>query len=175
MDRYTKSKPSADSGLPVEKIARSGVRSKRSLGTSPDLGQRVDVLGGSAELGHAFGLRVIEKDAALGGEGIAVVEQQRGAAGEPARQPVPHHPAAGGEVEQPVSFAHIAVQLVFLQVLQQRAARAVDDALGHAGGAGGIKNVERVIEGQGGKLNAVHCGEGATKSFQLTASDIASS
>ena len=33
-------------------------------------------------------------------------------------QPVPHHPAAGGEVEEPVARAHVAVQLVFLQVLQ---------------------------------------------------------
>ena len=92
-------------------------------------------------------------------EGIAVVEQERGAAGEPARQPVPHHPAAGGEVEQPVAFAYVAVQLVFLQVLQQRAARAVDDALGHAGGARGIQDVERMIEGQGGEIDAVHAGE----------------
>ncbi|MNF13309.1 hypothetical protein D3C80_2151050 [compost metagenome] len=46
------------------------------------------------------------------------------------------------------------MQLVLFQVLQQGAAYAVDYALGSAGGAGRIEDVERVVEGHGleGKL-----------------------
>ena len=40
------------------------------------------------------------------------------------------------------------MELVLLEMLDQRAAGAVDDALGHAGGAGGIHDVERMVEGQ---------------------------
>jgi hypothetical protein len=39
------------------------------------------------------------------------------------------------------------VQLVLLQVLQQRAARAVHDALRHAGRARRVKDVQRMVEG----------------------------
>ncbi|MNN19907.1 hypothetical protein D3C81_1331650 [compost metagenome] len=35
---------------------------------------------------------------------------------------------------------------MFLEVLQEHAAGAVDDALGHAGGAGGIEDVQRMVE-----------------------------
>ena len=41
------------------------------------------------------------------------------------------------------------MQLVLFQVLQQGAANAVHDALGFAGGAGGVEDVERVVEGHG--------------------------
>eukprot|EP00764_Aduncisulcus_paluster_P014222 gnl/Carplike_NY0171/814_a1120_842.p4 GENE.gnl/Carplike_NY0171/814_a1120_842~~gnl/Carplike_NY0171/814_a1120_842.p4 ORF type:complete len:106 (+),score=13.94 gnl/Carplike_NY0171/814_a1120_842:749-1066(+) len=37
---------------------------------------------------------------------------------------------------------------MFFQVLQQGAARAVHDALGHAGGAGGVHHIQRMIERQ---------------------------
>ena len=37
---------------------------------------------------------------------------------------------------------------MLLHVLKQGAASPVDDALGHAGGAGGIENVQRMIEGK---------------------------
>jgi hypothetical protein len=40
------------------------------------------------------------------------------------------------------------VQQVLLLVLQQRAAGAVHDALRHAGRAGGVENVQRMVEGQ---------------------------
>jgi hypothetical protein len=89
---------------------------------------------------------VVEEHLALAGEGRAVVEQQRGAAGEAGNQPVPHHPAAGREVEQAVAGAHVAVQLMFLQMLQQHPAVAMDDAFGHAGRAAGEHDEERVIE-----------------------------
>ena len=38
------------------------------------------------------------------------------------------------------------MQAVFLEVGEQHAAGAVDDALGHAGGAAGIEDVQRMIE-----------------------------
>ena len=99
-------------------------------------------------MGHALDLGVVEEDVAAADEGRAVVEQQRRAGGEARDKPVPHHPAAGSEVEQPVARLHVAVQLVLLQVLQQGAARAVHDALRHAGGAGGVHDVERMVERQ---------------------------
>jgi hypothetical protein len=40
------------------------------------------------------------------------------------------------------------VQLLFLEVLQQRAAMAMDDALGHTGGAGGEHDEQRMAERQ---------------------------
>jgi hypothetical protein len=40
------------------------------------------------------------------------------------------------------------VQALLLQVLEQRAPRTVHDALGRTGGAGGVEDVERVIEGK---------------------------
>ena len=99
-------------------------------------------------MGHALGLGEVEQDRAAPDEGRAVVEQQRRARGQARDEPVPHHPAAGGEVEQPVARLDVAVQLVLLQVLQQRAAGAVHDALGHAGRARGIQDVERMVERQ---------------------------
>ena len=45
------------------------------------------------------------------------------------------------------------MQAMFLQVLQQGPAGAMDDALGHAGGAGGIHDEERMIERQPDKCD----------------------
>ena len=78
----------------------------------------------------------------------AVVEHERRLRRERGDEPVPHHPAARREVEDAVAAADVAVELVLLQVLEQRAAGAVDDALRHAGGAGRIQDVERVVERQ---------------------------
>src|SRR5687767_15248773 len=44
------------------------------------------------------------------------------------------------------------MELVLLQVLDERAAGAVHDALGDAGGPGGIEDVERMVERQGRKV-----------------------
>ena len=44
------------------------------------------------------------------------------------------------------SLLDVALQLVFLEVLQQRAACAVDDRLRHARRARGVQDVERLIE-----------------------------
>ena len=42
----------------------------------------------------------------------------------------------------------VALELMLLEMLQQGAARAVHDAFGNAGRAGGIENIDRMIEGQ---------------------------
>ena len=65
---------------------------------------------------------------------------------QPADQPVPHHPAAGGEVEQGILALQVGVQAQLLDVLQQSAAGTVDNALGHAGGARRVEDVQRVVE-----------------------------
>ena len=44
------------------------------------------------------------------------------------------------------------MQAQFLDVLQQGATDAVDDALGHARGAAGIEDVQRLLEGHRGEL-----------------------
>jgi hypothetical protein len=130
ISRYTYSKPSGTSGLPVENIARSAERSWVARAQA-GLGDAVDELGRGAEVGHALGLGVVEEDRAVADHRRAVVEQQRRPGRQARHQPVPHHPAAGGEVEQLVAGLHVAVQAVLLDVLQQHAAGAMDDALGH--------------------------------------------
>ena len=94
-----------------------------------------------ALLGH-----VVEERVAVGLERRAVVERERRLAGERAHQPVPHHPAAGGEVEDAPAALHVAVQGKLLDVLQQRPARSVHDALRRPGGPGGVHDVERMVE-----------------------------
>ena len=79
-------------------------------------------------------------------EGAPVVEHQRRPAGEPAHQPVPHHPAASGEVEQPVTSLQVRVQQVLFLMLQERPPGAVHDALRDARGTGRVEDIERMIE-----------------------------
>ena len=117
-------------------------------GTSAIFLQRVDVLGRRAEVRHPLGVGELPQHAAAVDERRAVVQQQRRAGREARHEPVPHHPAAGREVEQAVAGLHVAVQQVLLQVLQQRAAGAVHDALRHAGRARRVQDVERMIERQ---------------------------
>jgi hypothetical protein len=80
--------------------------------------------------------------------GVAVVKQDRGPAGQGGEEPVPHHPAAGGDVEDLVFPLEIAMDDQFLQVVDQDSTRALDHALGLAGGAGGKHDEHRMIEGQ---------------------------
>ena len=81
-------------------------------------------------------------------EGRAVVHHQGRAGRKRAHLPVPHHPAAGGEIEDPILRLEVGVQQQLLQVLEQGAAGAVHDRLGHAGRARRIQNVDRVVERQ---------------------------
>ncbi len=113
-----------------------------------DLLRVVDVLGRRAEVRGPLGFGEIPQHLAAVDEGRPVVEQQRRARAEARGEPVPHHPAAGREIEQPVAGLEVAVQQVLLQVLQQRAAGAVDDALRNAGRSRREENVERMVERQ---------------------------
>ena len=78
----------------------------------------------------------------------AVVQANRRAAREPADEPVPHHPAARREEQQALVGGEIAMQQLFLPMLQQRAADAVHDALRYAGRAGREHDVQRRRERQ---------------------------
>ena len=100
------------------------------------------------------GLVVDQVDQALrvGMERRAVIQHHGAACRQRRHQPVPHHPAAGGVVEQAFAGAEITMQAVFLDVLQEYAAGAVDDAFGHAGGAAGVEDVQRLLEGYRGEL-----------------------
>ena len=108
--------------------------------------QRIEILGRGAEQADLLVAGEIPQHVAIRVKRRAVIEHQGGAGGEGAHQPVPHHPAAGGEVEDPLPRLDVAVQLMLFQVLQQGAADAVHDALGFAGGAGGVEDIERVVE-----------------------------
>ena len=109
---------------------------------------RVDVLGGGAKSLDALLRHIVEESVAVRMERGAVVECQGRPAGECAHLPVPHHPAAGGEVKEPLSALHVAMQRQLLDVLQQRAAGAVHDAFRGTGGARRVHDVERVVEGE---------------------------
>ena len=82
----------------------------------------------------------------------AVVQTDRRARREPADEPVPHHPAARREEQQSLIGREIAMQQLFLAMLQQRAADAVHDALRHAGRAGRKHDVERRRERQANEI-----------------------
>ena len=99
------------------------------------LRHRVEKLGGNAHDIEALALGQIEERAGAGLEGGAVVEHQARAAGQAGGQPVPHHPAAGRVVEEARVGAQSGVELVLFQMLQERSAGAVDDALRWASGS----------------------------------------
>jgi hypothetical protein len=111
-------------------------------------GDRVEEAGRRAEDRDAFVRCEVEERPHVGMGRRAVVEAQRRLGGETRYEPVPHHPAAGGEVEEAIAGPEVDVEAVLLQVLEQRPARAVHDALGRAGGARRVEDVERVVEGQ---------------------------
>ena len=141
--------PRARAASPSRGSSRTRVeRVRASRGDEPGFAHGVEELRRRTE--HRQPLRVgqVEQRALVGMEGRAVVEHERRARREPRREPVPHHPAAGREVEQPVARAQVAVEQLLLRVLEQRAARAVHDALRRAGRAGRVQDVERMVEGQ---------------------------
>ena len=120
-------------------------------GLQPRLLEGIDVFGAGPEDADPILLGEIEQAVAVGMERRAVVQDQGRAGRERAHLPVPHHPAAGGEVEDPILRLEVGMQQQLLQMLEQGAAGAVHDRLGHAGGAGRVQNVDRVIERQLGE------------------------
>ena len=77
---------------------------------------------------------------------VAVVQHDRGLRREHRDEPVPHHPTAGREVEDPIAFLHVAVQLLLTEVLQQQPTGAMDDALRGTGRTGRVEDHGRVVE-----------------------------
>src|ERR1700685_4437567 len=118
----------------------------RPFGLKAGLANRVDVLGRGAEHRHSLGLGIVEQDCRMRMEWRSVVEQQCRARGEARDTPVPPPPAAGDKIENPIARAHVSMKLMLLEMLQQDAARAMHDTLGHTGGARGIKDVQRMAE-----------------------------
>ena len=114
--------------------------------TQTGLGDRVDELGRRAEQGDADLVGEIEHGVAVGVERRTVVEHDAGAGAEARHEPVPHHPAGGREVEGAVAGAHVAVEQVLGEVLEQHPAGTVDDALRRAGRARAVEHVPRVVE-----------------------------
>lgn len=128
-------------------------------------------------MGHAVALEEErEAEVAGGREGVALVEDYGCGAGEAGGEPVPHHPGAGGDVEEAVRGADVAVQDVFLLVLEEGAAGAVHDAFGGAGCAGAVEDVGWVIRGEGAEfgekwggraegVSVVRSGEGKGRTY----------
>ena len=106
----------------------------------------VDELCRRTEECRAGAIGKIEQTIAVGMERRSVVQHERRAGGERTDQPVPHHPTARREIEHAITGLDIAVQLMFLQMLQQCPAGAVDNAFRNAGRAGGIQDVKRLRE-----------------------------
>ena len=107
---------------------------------------RVEVLCGRAEDVDPGRVGEVEEGAHVRPPGRALVEGEAGSAAKPRHEPVPHHPPAGGEVEEGIAGAHVRVEAVLLEVLEQGPAGAVDDALRSTGGPRRIHDVERVVE-----------------------------
>ena len=97
---------------------------------------------------HPLERGVFPQHAALLQKGRAVIQHKRRTGRQAGDQPVPHHPAARREIEEAVAALHVAVQPMFLQVLQQHAARRMDDALRRTGGSRRIQDVQRMRERQ---------------------------
>src|SRR5574337_2097317 len=106
------------------------------------------VLGAGAENADAFRYGDAPQDVMMRMEWRAVVEQHACAHRQTRHQPVPHHPAAGGVIKNHVLALEVGVQHQLLEMLNQRAAGAVHDALRHPGSAGAVHDVNRMIEGQ---------------------------
>ena len=116
-----------------------------------------DVGGGGAEHRDPGLLGEIPEDAHVGEAGVAVVEDDRRLGEQAGDDEVPHHPAGGGEPEEAVAGLGVDVEVHLLQLLEQDAALALDDRLRQAGGAGGVEDPERVVEGDAleGQLGAL--------------------
>src|SRR5689334_6624277 len=76
----------------------------------------------------------------------SVVEDQRRAAGERGDRPIPHHPSRRGVKKETIARREVAVQAMLLEMLEERTAVPMNDALRHSGGARREKHEERVIE-----------------------------
>src|ERR1700736_1720487 len=87
----------------------------------------------------------------------AIIEHKGSPGAEARNEPVPHHPAASGEKEEPLAWPQIAVQPMLLEMLQQRAARAMHDAFRHARGTGRKQDVDGMIERQPFECERLGC------------------
>ncbi len=112
-----------------------------------------------AEAGHAGLGREAPQHAPVGpvlaAAGAAVEDHAGGAAQQARDLGIPHHPPRGAvpvvalaPAVGVVAAAHVVVQGLELQGHQHHAAMAVDDGLGQAGGAAGVDDPQRVVEGQ---------------------------
>ncbi len=106
-----------------------------------------DVGGAGAEHRHAGPLGQLPERVHVWVAGVAVVEDDRGAGEQAGDEEVPHHPTGRREPEEAIAGVGVDVEVELLQVLEQDAALALDDRLGQAGGAGGVEDPERVVEG----------------------------
>ena len=79
---------------------------------------------------------------------IAVVDADGGADQKAHDLGIPHDPAGGGKPQEAVALAQVQLQRMALEVLDQCAAMAMHDGLGHAGGAGGIQDPQGMVERQ---------------------------
>ena len=132
--------------------AREVVRVGR---TQSELPAGVEVLRRRPEQRHADLVDQVPEHRSLGGGRDAVEQHERRFAGEPAREPVPHHPAGRREVEDAVVGLHVAVETVLDEVLQEHAAGAVHDALRQPGRARRVEHVEGMVERERRELDRI--------------------
>ena len=127
----------------------------------PGLHAGGDVGGAGAEHRHPGALGEVPEHAHVRVARVAVVEDDRGPGQQSRDEEVPHHPAGRGEPEEAVAGVGVDVEVELLQVLEQDAALRLHDRLRQAGGAGGVEDPERVVEGDAleAELGALARGE----------------
>ena len=127
--------------------AAGGERSRSGAGLDALLHAGGDVAGAGPEAGDPGALGEVPEHAHVGMAGAAVVEHDRGGGEQAGDEEVPHHPAGGREPEDAVAGLGVDVEVELLQVLEQDPAVALDDRLRQPGGARGVEDPERVVEG----------------------------
>ena len=117
---------------------KNGKSIDTSMGLTPIEGLMMGTRAGDFDLGALF--FIMNKEGMDVKAANAMINKQSGVLG------ISGVSSDMREVEEAVARVEIDVQAVLLQVLQQRAPGAVNDALGRPGRAGGIQDVQRVIE-----------------------------
>ena len=140
---------------------RQGAEVAAGAGLDPRLHAGRDVGGGGAEGADPGPLGEVPERVQVGVAGVAVVEDDRRRGEQAGDDEVPHHPAGRREPEEAVAGMGVDVEVELLQVLEQDPALALDDRLRQAGGARGVEDPERVVEGDAleGELGALAFGQ----------------
>ncbi|MCY1234804.1 hypothetical protein D9M72_473950 [compost metagenome] len=124
------------------RAGRAQAAQPRQVGDARRLEARLHAAGeerrAGPEHGHAGIVDKAPQHAGVGPGRVAVIERDGGAEQQAGDLRVPHDPAAAAVPVEDVIRAEVVVERHQLELLDDDAAVAMHDRLGHAGGAGGI-------------------------------------